>query len=68
VKGVEDGNCFDEIELLTHSPRSATVRTRTECILLSLGRGQFEQLMGRFPEVREAVSALSRARLEELQR
>jgi len=68
VAVLEDGDCFGEIALLTHSPRSATVRTRTECILLSLGRGQFEQLMERFPEVREAVSALSRARLEELQR
>ena len=66
LKVLDDGDYFGEIALLTDSPRTATIRTRTECVLLSLGRDQFAALLRRFPEVHAAVADVSCARLAEL--
>jgi len=68
LKVLDDGDYFGEIALLTHSPRTATIRTRTDCVLMSLGRDQFEALLHRFPELHAAVAGVSRARLDELAR
>ena len=68
LKVLDDGDYFGEIALLTDSPRTATIRTRTACLLLSLGREHFETLLRRFPGLHAAVIQVSRARLDELAR
>ncbi len=53
---LQDGDYFGEITLITGFPRTATVRTSTVCTCISLGRGQFDRLIDRFPEVRRELS------------
>jgi ATP-binding cassette subfamily B protein len=59
---LEDGDLFGELALLEHVPRTATVRTRTECVLLSLAREHFERLLAQAPEVAAAIRDLATAR------
>jgi ATP-binding cassette subfamily B protein len=61
---MEDGDYFGEMALLLNQPRSATIRTVTPTLLLSLSREQFFHLLDQFPEHRPAIDrriALSQA-------
>jgi ATP-binding cassette subfamily B protein len=60
---LEDGDFFGEITLITGFPRTATVRTLTVCTCISLGRGQFNRMMERFPELRQQTSDIAAWRL-----
>ncbi len=62
---LQDGDYFGEITLITGFPRTATVRTATVCTCISLGRGQFDRLIDRFPEVRRELSDTALRRLLE---
>src|SRR5207244_2866765 len=44
-----------EIALLERVPRTATVRARSPCLLISLGREQFERLLDEEPDLRNAI-------------
>jgi ATP-binding cassette subfamily B protein len=68
VNALDDGDHFGEIALLTHAPRSATVRTLTPSILLSLKREAFLELVQRAGGARSAVVASMRERLERSRR
>ncbi len=46
LKVLSDGDHFGEIALLRDSPRTATIRTLTPCIFLSLRRKQFLDIIG----------------------
>ncbi|MGE3536267.1 MAG: ATP-binding cassette domain-containing protein [Candidatus Tectimicrobiota bacterium] len=59
---LQDGDYFGEIALLQNVPRTATVRARTDCTLLSLGRGQFLRLMHREPHLRAQIAHLAAER------
>jgi ATP-binding cassette subfamily B protein len=61
---LEDGDSFGEIALLTPSQRTATVRTRTECVLLELAREHFERLLAQAPEVDSALRELAATRVD----
>jgi CRP-like cAMP-binding protein len=52
---MEDGDYFGEMALLLSQPRSATVRTATPTLLLSLSSEQFFRLLDQFPECRPAI-------------
>ncbi len=52
---MEDGDYFGEMALLLNRPRSATVRTATPTLLLSLSSEQFFRLLEQFPECRPAI-------------
>jgi ATP-binding cassette subfamily B protein len=59
---LQDGDSFGEIALLAHVPRTATVRTRTECTLLALAGEHFQRLLSEAPEVESAIRELAAAR------
>lgn len=49
VRRCTDGDYFGEIALLRNVRRTATVRSTTPCVLLSLSRAQFEDLLEKEP-------------------
>jgi CRP/FNR family transcriptional regulator, cyclic AMP receptor protein len=51
--GVDD--FFGEIALVDGGPRTATVTLSEDSALLVLGRGQFQQVMDEFPQVRGQI-------------
>jgi CRP-like cAMP-binding protein len=61
---LQDGDSFGEIALLAHSRRTATVRTRTQCVLLGLASEHFQRLLAEAPEVESAVRDLATARAD----
>ncbi len=65
VAVLHDGDYFGEITLITGFPRTATVRALTVCTCISLGRGQFNRMMERFPELRRRLHEEAIRRLRE---
>ena len=63
---LDDGEFFGEIALLEAVPRTATVRTRTRCQLLTLDRQQFENLLRVAPDLRRAFERTAARRHAEL--
>jgi CRP-like cAMP-binding protein len=59
---LEDGDAFGEIALLERGRRTATVRARTDCVLLSLASEHFERLLAQAPELEVAIRDLAAAR------
>jgi len=56
------GDFFGEMALVADVPRTATVRTLTDCLFLTLHRVHFISLLAREPRVREKVEAAIKAR------
>jgi ATP-binding cassette, subfamily B, bacterial len=67
VSVLEDGDFFGEIALLDEVRRTATVRARTPCLLLSLDRADFRELLGEVPVLRQVFERVAQARRAELQ-
>jgi ATP-binding cassette subfamily B protein len=65
VAVLHDGDFFGEITLITGFPRTATVRALTVCTCISLGRGQFNKMMERSPELRRLLHEEAVRRLRE---
>jgi ATP-binding cassette, subfamily B, bacterial len=63
---LQDGDHFGEIALLRNVPRTASVRTLTPCVMLSLPRGQFANLVGRSTEMRLRLEGLTSERMASL--
>jgi len=59
---LSDGDHFGEIALIRDVPRTATIRTLTPCIFLSLRRVQFLDIIGRDPGLLEQFRAVLEAR------
>ena len=57
-----EGDYFGEMALLSDLPRAATVRAKSPCLLLSLSRGQFNELVREAPEVRASMEAVAQER------
>ena len=62
---LQDGDYFGEITLITGFPRIATVRTATVCTCISIGRGQFDRLIDRYPELKRELSETAKQRMLE---
>ena len=60
------GDFFGEIALIADRLRTATIDAVTACKLLVLHKDDFEQFMDAHPDLKEAVRAAARKRLEEL--
>ena len=58
---LETGDHFGEVALLYDSPRTATIRTVTPSLFLTLQRAQFLELIERTPGLREALEQRVRA-------
>ena len=63
---LEKGDYFGEIALVKDVPRTATVTTLTPCILLSLRRAQFLDLLRTEPGIEQEISRQIRERSAEL--
>ncbi len=61
---LEDGDYFGEIALLEEEPRTATIRTLEESLLITLTRPQFEDLLDEMPELRPNFDRVVRERRE----
>jgi energy-coupling factor transporter ATP-binding protein EcfA2 len=61
-----EGDFFGEIALLRQVPRTATLHTRTDCVLLSLARAEFLDLLDAAPDVRAHLERITASRLSEL--
>jgi len=60
---LHDGDHFGEIALLKNVPRTATVRTLTPCVFLTLQRGQFLTLLQRRPHLLQTLQEVHLARI-----
>lgn len=60
---LRDGNFFGEIGLLRDMPRSATVRTVTQCRLLILDKNDFVDLLEEDSDLREGITEIAEQRL-----
>ncbi|WP_409342707.1 ABC transporter transmembrane domain-containing protein [Paenibacillus sp. MBLB4367] len=63
VAVLSDGDFFGEIALLYNVPRSATVRSLTPVVCMTLQRGLFQRLINKAPHLRERLAI--RERLQE---
>lgn len=61
------GKFFGEMGLMTGEPRSATVRAHTECELLVIRHGPFQEALASTPGVVEKISHLFASRQAELE-
>lgn len=62
---LQDGDFFGEIALLRAVPRTATVRARTPCLVLTLTRASFEGLVSGAPQLRSTLERTATARQRE---
>ncbi len=67
VTALQDGDYFGEIALINETPRSATIRTRTPSVFISLRRYQFMHMIRKAsPQVVERLERQIQKRLDEL--
>ena len=64
IRTMDDGDYFGEIALMADTARTATVRTSTDCVFLTLARDQFLKLLEHQPKLREAVEQVVAERLK----
>ncbi len=64
IRTMDDGDHFGEIALMGDTARTATVRTSTDCIFLTLARDPFLKLLQRESKLREAFEKVVAERLE----
>jgi ATP-binding cassette subfamily B protein len=64
LSALEDGDFFGEIALLRGVPRTATVRTRTPCLMLALERDEFLNLLRTVPQLRTRIEKVAEMREE----
>jgi ATP-binding cassette subfamily B protein len=64
IRTMDDGDHFGEIALMEDTPRTATVRTSTDCIFMTLARDPFLKLLSREPKLRESFQKVVAKRLK----
>jgi CRP-like cAMP-binding protein len=62
VTRLGEGDEFGEMALLFDSPRNATVTARTDCLLLTLTRQQFLELVQETSDLRARIEAVAAQR------
>jgi glucose-6-phosphate 1-dehydrogenase len=62
LKTFRDGDIFGEVALLMHTPRTATVRTKTVADLLALDKASFTRILRDHPQFGDGVQRIARER------
>jgi len=62
--GVGEGDFFGEISLVRKSAATATVRASSDCVVLKLGRADFERLIPSFPEFKASILRVGAERIK----
>ena len=65
VSDIGPGGVFGEIALLHHCKRTATVKAKTWCDLLTLQNMDFERVTEKYPMVRHQLSVNASKRINE---
>jgi voltage-gated potassium channel len=68
VAHLKDGDFFGEMALLFGEPRSATVTTEAETEVFCLASEDFKRVVGKSPDMTEALRRLAEERRKELAR
>eukprot|EP00163_Fabomonas_tropica_P022173 TRINITY_DN3868_c0_g1_i1.p1 TRINITY_DN3868_c0_g1~~TRINITY_DN3868_c0_g1_i1.p1 ORF type:complete len:368 (-),score=63.87 TRINITY_DN3868_c0_g1_i1:47-1150(-) len=63
---LEEGSYFGEIALMHSTRRSATVRAVSNCDLRSLSKGDFDDVLNRFPELVRPFEKEAQKRLQQI--
>ena len=66
MRQLQPGDVFGEMTLFLDAPRSATVRTLEECLLLRVGRPVVRELLQESPALLECIATLVGIRQAEL--
>jgi hypothetical protein len=64
VATLKDGDFFGEAALLMSSPRTATIRARTQCDFFVLNRTDFSRILRDHPQFLDAVQKVARERYD----
>jgi CRP-like cAMP-binding protein len=56
VKEIKQGAYFGEVAIIKDCKRTATVKSKNFCTLVSLDEKLFQELMNRYPDVREEMN------------
>jgi glucose-6-phosphate 1-dehydrogenase len=64
IGALRDGDFFGEIALLLPTPRTATVRARTQCDLFTLSKSDFRRILRTHPQFAETMTAVARERYD----
>jgi ATP-binding cassette subfamily B protein len=66
IASLQDGDYFGEIALISNTPRTASVRTLSDCMCLSLPRSHFLDLLEHLPDLKAEIvhEAVLRARAQ----
>jgi glucose-6-phosphate 1-dehydrogenase len=62
VGTLKDGDVVGEIAVLTHTPRTATVRAKTSCDLMALDKASFSRILHDHPQFAESVTKIAKER------
>ncbi len=62
IKTLGEGDFFGEIALLLSTPRTSTVRARTDCDLFVLDRSDLHRILHEHPQFSEGVAKVARER------
>lgn len=65
LRKVGKGDLIGEMALIQNAPRSATVRTLTDCIVLEMGKADFETMLSRSPRMALNIIRITLDRLRE---
>lgn len=64
VKTLRDGDCFGEVGLLLSTPRTATIRAKTNCELFVLEQADFSRILRDHPQFAETMMKIARERYD----
>ena len=65
LRKVGKGDLIGEMALIQNAPRSATVRTLTDCIVLEMGKTDFETMLSRSPRMAINIIRITLDRMRE---
>jgi CRP-like cAMP-binding protein len=64
IKTLKDGDFFGETALLMSTPRTATIRTRSQCDFFVLNRADFTRILRDYPRFFETLRTVAKERYD----